>query len=193
MSTRSRRSRCSARLPQILGWALVATIVGGVVSLIQQFLTDKLGFLGSLFGGILDIAWAAVTYFVLPVLVVENIGPVAAVKRSSAILRQTWGEAVTGSTGLTAIGLLFSLPAVAAMVGGIALAISTGIGGIAMVLFAGAIVYLIVLSMVMATLGTLFQTGLYIYATTGRAPLDETLLRSAFEPKPAKRAGWFKR
>jgi len=42
---------------------------------IQDTLKDKLGFLGGLLGGLLDFAWAAITYFVLPVLVVDGLGP----------------------------------------------------------------------------------------------------------------------
>jgi hypothetical protein len=52
-------------------------------------------------------------------------------------------------------------------------------------------------SAIIGTLGTIFQTGLYVYATTGRAPLDEDLLKNAFQPKPQKSGksfmGWFRR
>ena len=53
------------------------------------------------------------------------------------------------------------------------------------VVFAIAIVYVMIVSMVMATLGTVFQTGLYVYATTGKAPasMDPALLQAAFRKK----------
>jgi Family of unknown function (DUF6159) len=185
------------RLPQILGWALVATIVGGIVTIVQETLKDKLGFLGGLLGGLMDITWAAVTYFVLPVLVIENLGPIGAVKRSSAILRQTFGETVVGGTGLTAIGMLLALPAILVMVAGITLSVATGTGSIAMLLFVAGVLYCLVVSAIMGTLGTIFQTGLYVYATTGQAPLDEDLLKSAFQSKPQRSGktfmGWFRR
>lgn len=47
----------------------------------------------------MDIAWAIVTYFVVPVLVVDGVGPIQAVKRSSAILKRTWGESVAVQAG----------------------------------------------------------------------------------------------
>ena len=62
----------------------VAAVVGFAINLIQETLKDKLGFLGGLLGGLFEFAWAAITYFVLPVLVVEGLGPVGAVKRSSS-------------------------------------------------------------------------------------------------------------
>ena len=173
----------AGRLPQIIGWAFIAAVVGFALNLIQETLKDKLGFLGSLLGGLFDFAWAAITYFVLPVLVVEGLGPVGAVKRSSSILRQTWGEAATGSVGLGAIGFLLCVPAFLVVALGVVLAASSGHPGFAIVLFPLAFVYIVAVMTVMGTLGTVFQTGLYVYATTGKAPFDETLMRAAFQPK----------
>jgi hypothetical protein len=176
----------SGRLPQIIGWAFVATIIGTVISVIQETLKDKLGFLGGLLGGLLDFAWAAVTYFVLPVLVVEALGPVGAVKRSSSILKQTWGETATGSVGLGAIGFLLCVPAFLVVALGIFLSANSGITGFAVVLFPLAFVYIVAVMTIMGTLGTVFQTGLYVYATTGKTPFEATLMQAAFQPKAAK-------
>ena len=172
----------AGRLPQIIGWAFVAAVIGFIINMIQETLKDKLGFLGGLLGGLFEFAWAAITYFVLPVLVVEGLGPVGAVKRSSSILKQTWGEAATGSVGLGAIGFLLCVPAF----GLIALGIFGGSSGFALVLFPLAFVYIVAVLTMMGMLGTVFQTGLYVYATTGKAPFDETLMRAAFQPKAAK-------
>ena len=185
-SIREGLATAAGRLPQIIGWAFVAAVIGFAINMIQQTLKDKLGFLGSLLGGLFDFAWAAVTYFVLPVLVVEGLGPVGAVKRSSSILKQTWGEAATGSVGLGAVGFLLCVPAFLVIALGIFLSASFGSGGFAVALFPLAFVYIVAVMTVMGTLGTVFQTGLYVYATTGKAPFDETLVRAAFQPKQAK-------
>jgi len=58
--------------------------------------------------------------------------------------------------------------------------------GFAFVLFPLALVYIVAVATVMGTLGTVFQTGLYVYATTGKAPFEETLMRASFQPKAAK-------
>jgi hypothetical protein len=175
-----------ARLPQIVGWAFVSVVMGFVTSFIQDTLKEKLGFLGNLLGGLIDFAWAVVTYFVLPVLVVEGLGPVAAIKRSSALMRQTWGETATGSVGLGALGFAAAVPAMIFIAAGVAMASATGIGGLAAVFFAIAIVYLMAVSLVMGTLGAIFRAGLYVYATTGEAPFDTALMQSAFARKAAK-------
>src|SRR5262249_51189400 len=118
--------------------------------------------------------------------VVEGLGPVGAIKRSSSILKQTWGEAATGSVGLGAIGFLLSLPAFVVIGLAILMATNSGITTIALVLIPLAFAYILALAAVMGMLGTVFQTGLYVYATTGKAPFDESLVRGAFQPKAAK-------
>ena len=79
-------------LPQILGWALIATTIGVVLNMIHDALKNYLGFLGSFLGTLLELSWSVITYFVVPVLVTEKVGPITAVKRSAAILRSKWGE-----------------------------------------------------------------------------------------------------
>jgi hypothetical protein len=167
------------RLPQILGWALVSATVGLLLNLLESMLRDKLGWLGSLLGGLLEFAWAVVTAFVVPVLVVDGVGPIEAVKRSAAILKRTWGESVAGQGGLGIISFLLLLPAFLLT----ALAVWAGEAGAAalLVLVPIVVLYVIALSVVFTALGT----GTYIYATTGKAPsnMDPALLQGAFRTK----------
>jgi len=169
------------RLPQILGWALVSATVGLALNMLQSTLRDRLGFLGSLLGGLLEFAWAVVTYFVVPVLVVDGVGPIEAVKRSSAILKRTWGESIAGEGGLGIISFLLMLPAFLL----IALAAVAGAGPVLVVVVPVVILYIVALSVVFAALGAIFRTGTYIYATTGKAPsnMDPALLQAAFRKK----------
>ena len=183
-SLRSGLGTALGRLPQILGWALVSATVGLLLNLLQSTLRDKLGFLGSLLGGLLEFAWAVVTAFVVPVLVVDGVGPIEAVKRSSGILKRTWGESVGGEGGLGIISFLLLLPAF--LVIGLAVA-GTGetVGAVLLVLLPFVVLYVIALSVVFTALGTIFRTGTYIYATTGKAPsnMDLALLQGAFRKK----------
>ena len=49
----------------------------------------------------------------------EGVGPMDAVKRSSAYLRKTWGEQIVGTAGM---GAVFGLISFATVIAGIALA-----------------------------------------------------------------------
>jgi hypothetical protein len=172
------------RLPQILGWSLVSATVGLVLNVVQSFLRDKLGFLGSMLGSLMDFAWAVVTYFVVPVLVVDGVGPVEAVKRSSSILKRTWGESVGGEGGLGILSFVLTLPAfliflpLGFLASDVSLALVIAVASVAAL-------YVLAVSLVFAALNTIFRAGTYRYATTGQAPtaFDPALLQGAFHRK----------
>jgi len=180
------------RLPQILGWSLVAATVGVILQAVQTVLSEKLGFLGELLSGIFSAVWGVATYFVVPVLVTEGLGPIKAVKRSSGILRRTWGESLAGSGGLGLISFLFIIPLIALGAVGVMLAGGAGnVGGntagaaVMGVLIAVGVVYLLALIVVFTALGSIFRAAVYTYATTGVTPshMDAGLLQTSFKTK----------
>ncbi len=169
-----RRPRGGGRLlPQILGWALVATTIGIVLNMITDALKEYLGFLGGLLGGLLEFSWAVITYFVVPVLVTEKVGPITAVKRSASILRAKWGELLAGEARIGLLGMLFFLLSALIFAGGARARLQQGRDGDGWDRrdpdgarrprrhrqHGGG-----------ATLSTIFQSGVYIYATTGQVP-----------------------
>lgn len=174
----------SRRLPQIFAWSLVAATVGLALSALRSFLRDRLGILGAILGGLTEVAWNVVTYFVAPILVVEGVGPIEAIKRSSSVIKKTWGEALSGESGMGFVAFLFMLPAVLVIVAvvwpggreGASPAII--IGGMTLVAL-----YLLAVALVFAALGAIFRAGAYIYATTGEPPtgVDRALLQTAFD------------
>lgn len=170
------------RLPQILGWSLLAASVGMALRGLQSFLTSKFGTWGDVAEGIGDAAWGVATYFVLPVVVTEGPGPINAVKRSSSILRRTWGESLIGSAGLGGILLLFLLP-----IFGIGALLVSGAPGPSVTSALGVVllVYTLAITLVFTVLNTIFRAAVYNYATTGSAPanMDPGLLESAFRSR----------
>ena len=179
------------RLPQIVGWAFVATLIGGMLrGFLDRADNDDLGvvngLLVSLLIGLFGLTWAVATYFVLPVLVVEGTGPLATIRQSAAVLRKTWGETVVGNGGFGLLQGLISLPAVLLFVGGLVMALAHQISIGALALVGLAAVYLTIVAVVFGTLGVIFRTGLYVYATTGKAPFDAGLLQDAFRPTDVK-------
>jgi len=171
------------RLPQILAWSLVATTIGLLLEALQSLLKDRLGFLGALLGFVAEASWALVTYFVVPVLVVDGVGPLEAIRRSSAILKRTWGEAVGGEGGLGLMMLLFLAPALLALAGfGAAGSSSPEAAAVAAALVVLAAVYTVAVVVVFTALGAVFRASAYVYATTGTAPsgMDRALLQATF-------------
>jgi hypothetical protein len=166
-----------ARLPQILGWALVSATVGWILKIIESRSERA----GQFVAGLLGMGWSAVTYFVVPIVVVEKVGPIDAVKRSFAVLRKTWGEALTANFGIGLFVFLLSLVAFVPIIGGVvALAGGQTILGAAAI--ATGVVLLLIISLISSALNTIVIAALYQFAAHGTVPeqFDEAVLQSAF-------------
>lgn len=82
-----------SRIGTIAAWAVFAATVGTVLKVLQE----NLGWLGKIITGLIGIVWSIATFFVVPVLAYENVGPFGALKRSAQLMRAKWGESL-GST-----------------------------------------------------------------------------------------------
>lgn len=173
-------SAAFSRLPQIAGWALVAATVGLILKIIESS-SERFG---EIVASLLGMAWSAITYFVVPVIVVERTGPIAAGKRSFEILKRTWGEALVANFGVGFIIFLVSLLGLVPLVaGGVLIATEHVVLGIVLVLVG--IVTLLVVSLVSSALHSIIVGALYIYAAEGSVPqqFDNRLFRQAFAHK----------
>lgn len=95
----------NTRLGKIAGWAAINATVGTVI----QALKERADFLGRLVLGGAGLAWQIATFFVVPVMIVENVGPIEAVKRSTSVLKKTWGESLVTQMGVSFVLFLFAL------------------------------------------------------------------------------------
>ena len=166
-----------ARLPQILGWALVSATIGLLLRLIESRSERA----GQIVAGLLGMAWSATTYFVVPVIVVEKCGPVTAAQRSLAILRRTWGEALTANFGIGMIVLLASLPGIVSLIlGGMAWA--AGLWLLGVLGLAAGLAWFLIVSLISAAMNAIIVGALYLYAAEGQVPqhFDGKLLADAF-------------
>src|SRR5438477_383982 len=72
-------------------------------------------------------------FLVVPVIVVERVGPIEALRRSSALFRKTWGERTIAGFGFGFVYVLFVPPALglvilAARLGGSGAVLLLGVG-----------------------------------------------------------------
>jgi hypothetical protein len=171
------------RIGIIAGWSLFSASVG----LVLRALEERADFLGKIVISLVGVLWTLAAFFVVPILVVERKGPFAAIKESSALLKRTWGEQIIAGTGFGMISFLFMIPCLLLLV----LAVVAGVQGagpwVVVNLVAGGILGLVAVSVVTATLQSIFQTALYLYARDGqvRGPFAEEALRGAMVPKGA--------
>lgn len=165
------------RTGRLLGWAVLATVVSMVLDQIEQ----RLGVLGRVVSWIGGVAFAVMSFLALPIIVFEDVGAIEAFKRSSRLLKGTWGEQVTFSFGLGLLGFLAVLPAVAV---GVGLA-ATGILPLVVLGLITAFVWVVLVVAVTSALSAVFKTALYRWAKS--LPVDPAFdadeLAGAFRPR----------
>ena len=165
------------RLPQIFAWALVSATVGIILRVIESY-SEKAGRIAAaLLGG----AWSIATYFVVPVLVVEKVGPISAVQRSFAVLRKAWGESLAANFGIGIITFLLVLLSMIPIVLGIGLS-TNGWMVAGVISIAAGVLALITVSLISSALNSILLGALYLYASVGEVPqqFDRRGLASAF-------------
>src|SRR5262245_57705000 len=166
----------SQHLGSIFGYALLSATVG----MILRWMRDK-GVLGRIASGLFGLAWNLATYFVVPVLVTEKVGPIEAVKRSGALLKKTGGEQIAGNLGVGAVTGLMIFGLVAT--GVVAAILAGSIAPVAAIVVGGIFVLAIVaVGLVSSALTGIYTAAVYRYATTGNAGayFDAGLVQGAF-------------
>jgi hypothetical protein len=172
-------SNSAKHLPAIFGWAVISATVGIVLHLLER----RSGLLGQIVLSLVGGAWALVTYFVVPVLILEDKGVFDSLKESVTLIKKTWGESIVGSAGIAvvfvAIGVIAAFGVVATLFLG-----SMVVFGAALALF---LILLVVLAVIYSAMQGIYVTALYTYAKTGTVPsaFHPDLIQNAFVPKQA--------
>jgi hypothetical protein len=172
----------SEHLGSILGYAAISATVG----IILRAISERGGVFGQIVSGVIGFAWGVVTFLVVPILVIENIGPVDAIKRSGQLLRQTWGEQLIGNFS---IGLIFGLLGIGlfALIGLPLILIGASIDSLLLIALAFAVIVLgfIGLGLVSGALNGIYAAAVYNYATNNAAGefFPQDLVQGAFRRK----------
>jgi hypothetical protein len=161
----------------IVGYAVLAGTVGIILrNIARRGVVARI--VASLFGAV----WSIATFLVVPILVVEGIGPIEADKRSTQLLKKTWGEQLIGNFGLgAAVSVVFV--GVSLLFAG---ALTLAIGVKSTALIAGVVVAfvsaLILIALIASALSGIYTAAVYRYATQGTpgGMFDAALVRDAF-------------
>ena len=143
--------RATGHAGAILLWAIVSSTVGILLQTIEELVPLAARVAVWLFG----IAWGMTTYLVVPVLILENRNAVESMRRSSQLLRDTWGPQLTAPIRFGWRFLLFAIPCVILGVIG---------ANYYPPLIALAVVYMVALVTAMSAANVIFEVALYRYA-----------------------------
>ncbi len=156
-------------------------LAAATVGVILRTLEERLGLIGRLIMRIIGVVWTLACYFVVPVLAFEDLTPIQAIKRSSKLFRDTWGEKVIGGFSLSLVSIVLMLPGIGLVIAASFLAGINGllVGSVLMV------VYFLLLSVFMSAVGGVFNAALYRYACFKQVPpaFSHELIASAWAPR----------
>lgn len=163
----------------ILGYAVIAATVG----MILRMVSERSRGLGRIVVSLIGLGWNLATFLVVPILAVEDVGPIEAIKRSTALLKKTWGEQIAGNVGIGAVFALIFAGILILGIGAILVAaivlesvwLSVSLGVLLVIL-------LTVTGLISSTLNGIYSAAVYQYAATGRSDgfFDRNLVENAF-------------
>jgi len=148
MSVSEGLANASRHLPSILIWAIISATVGIILHIIER----RAGILGRIATSFIGIAWSLATFFVVPILILENKGVVDSVKESVSLMKKTWGESIVGSGSIMLVFVAFG---VVAFVGVLA---TLAFGN--MIVFGSAVVLFLILVVILAVIAAAMQAFL---------------------------------
>ena len=162
-----------SRLGRLIVWSILTATVGLAIQAISSRVR---GVGGLLIAGIGGASWAIATYFILPVILYEDLGAWRSLARSARLFLSTFGRSFISNA---VVGLLITLGVVVAFLLGLTglaflgTSVYLGIGMLVVAIGVGAVVVLIG-----ATAEGILRAALYRYATTGK--VDPDLLPPAY-------------
>ena len=157
------------RFGRLARWAFVSTVVGLLIGVLRG--NNSGGIVAVIFRNVLaaaaDVMWQLITFFVMPAMMLDDLGMIDAIKKSASTFKQRWGTQLSGGVRIGGlIALVAIIPAVLALVGGVLLS-TIGAWAIGVPLALIGLVVLIVAGLVLTAMRGVFSVVLYRYATQG--------------------------
>ncbi|MEM3341798.1 MAG: DUF6159 family protein [Thermoplasmata archaeon] len=174
---------------KIFLWALISATVGIILQMLRSG-KGVAGLIGRIVASIIGVAWSIVTYFVVPVMIYEDVGPIGSIKRSVQIIRGIWGESAVANIGLGFAMFVLSIPGILAMIMGFILLFvgsangSAALAVIGIVLIVLSFLWFLGLAVVNSAAKGVLLAALYRFARTGDAGqnMDPYLIQNVLRP-----------
>lgn len=172
-------SVANSKLGRIIEYAAISATVGVILKMLE----NKGGIVGFLFSSLGGIAWSLGTFFIVPLMIVEDKGVFDLIKDSVSLLKRTFGEQIAGGAG---VGLIVTLASVALILVGVVLGSLFQNSGVLLMLLGGILVVgFVVIILIGSMLSAVYKVMVFRWAQTGEMPggVDESMLRNAFRSR----------
>jgi hypothetical protein len=181
----------NSRLPTIFGYAVLMATLG----MLLRLLLRPTGSLGKVLAPLLQktvaftligLAWQAIPYFVVPVLLQEQAGPWTALQRSSHLVKDRWGNDVVVNASVWVIFALPLLPMLLVGIPTVGWAVTTGSEATVIIVTYVVVMLVLLTWLLKMTMDGIFSAVTYRYVAEQQVDphFDEDALRQAFRNKP---------
>ncbi len=170
-------SAAKKNIGQIFIWAVISATIG----LVLQAIRDNNNIVSQIISSMIGVAWSLLTFFVIPVMIIEKKSVFESITESASLFKRTWGETVVGQGGVALIFLLIALIALVP----VTLMMMTGVGELMIAAVTLYLLLLILLFVMVNAMQGIFNTALYLYAKNGTVPdvFSKDLIEQAFRQK----------
>ena len=149
-------------------WSVISAVVGVILRSMER--SDSA--LSRIVAGVFALGWTITTFFIIPVIVFEDVSITEMFSKSAGTFRDTWGETFSSTLGIGLIqfGLWIVGMAAVVAVGGLLFTVIPAVGTSTVIL--GAIGLTVGVYLVGQTVQGIAKTALYVYAAEGLVPSE---------------------
>jgi len=149
-------------------WSVISAAVGVLLRSMER--SDSA--LSRIFAGLFALGWTITTFFIIPVIVFEDVSVREMFSKSAGTFRETWGETFSSTLGIGLIQFVGWLGgmAIVVAVGGVLFTVVPAVGTSTVIL--GAVGVTVGIYLVGQTVQGIAKTALYVYASERMVPSE---------------------
>jgi hypothetical protein len=111
-----------SRVLNIALWAAISATVGVILGLVRGASDNGRGIgaiIGKIVASVIGAAWSIATFFVVPVMVFEDVSPLTAITRSVDMVKKSWSEQMIGGFAIGIVFFIAYMAGVLLIIGGV--------------------------------------------------------------------------
>jgi len=171
-SVGSGMSAAFARFGPLVAWSAIQTVVSVLIGLVRgNGQGNVVGVvLRNVIAAAADVMWQLITFFVLPVMMIEKASPIQAIKVSSGLFKKQWGTQLAGGVRIGgSVALLVIVPGAIILGGGIALILVQSTAVVITGIVSAVVGFLVIVlgALIINAMRGIYSVALYYYAKDG--------------------------
>jgi hypothetical protein len=164
-----------SRRSGIFQWSLLTTAFGLLLRIIEQRLPTAGKFISALGG----LTWAIASYFVIPVIAVENVSGFDALRSSARVIKERWGKVLRFNLRILIYQFIILVPTIVLVINGVLISQRDN-NPLAVLLIVVALLFLFSTSFLVSAVVAIARVALYRYAVGMPVPgFDSSVLERA--------------